>query len=222
MTMTTAPATPAENVAELLAQLGDIPPRRVLIRPAPGNATEEHLLAVNNRHERVCELVDGTLVEKGMGFRESVLAGAILAALRAFVLPRNLGLVVGADGMMRLVKGLVRVPDAAFISWDRIPGRRMPSEPIPSLGPDIAVEVLSESNTAKEMERKRQEYFAAGGRLVWLVDPDDRLVAVYTSPENPIPLREPQVLDGGDVLPGFRLSLGELFAELDRHGPPNL
>ena len=66
-----------------------------------------------------------------MGLRESLLAGVLLALLRAFVIPRNLGLVTGADGMLRLFPGLVRAPDVAFISWDHIPGGRVPEEADP-------------------------------------------------------------------------------------------
>ena len=78
-----------------------------------------------------------------------------------FVEPRNLGLVSGADGSVRLFPGLVRMPDVAFASWDRFPDRKIPKEPIPSLAPDLVIEVLSESNTKAEMERKRGEYFSS-------------------------------------------------------------
>jgi Uma2 family endonuclease len=153
-----------------------------------------------------------------MGYNESVLAVAIAAVLRAFVIPRNLGVVSGESGMMRLFAGLVRIPDVAYASWDRLPGRRMPSEPVPALAPDLAVEVLSESNTPREMERKRGEYFRAGVSVVWIVDPDARTVAVYTAVDRSDVLSEADVLGGGSVLPGFAVPLRELFAELDRAG----
>ena len=76
-------------------------------------------------------------------------------------------IVVGEAGMMRISQGLVRIPDVSFVSWDRLPEGKVPSEPIPALAPDLAVEVLSQGNTAKEMNRKRREYFEAGVRLVW-------------------------------------------------------
>jgi hypothetical protein len=84
--------------------------------------------------------------------------------------------------MMRLGTGLVRIPDVSFISWDRMPGRQIPARPIPDLVPDLAVEVLSEGNTDKEMERKRGEFFRAGVRLAWFIDPVDRTAVVYTAP----------------------------------------
>lgn len=219
MTTAIAPAPPVDNVGELLTRLGDIPPNRVRLRPAPGTATEGDVLAVNERHDRLCELIDGTLVEKSMGFRESLLAGAIVAALRAFVNPRNLGLVAGPDGMVRLLPGLVRIPDVAYVSWHRVPGGRVPTEPIPAIAPDIAVEVLSESNTDKEMARKLREYFTAGCIYVWLIDPDRRTLAVYTSPDSFVLLHESDVIAGGEALDGFTLPLSELFKELDRQAP---
>ncbi|SRR5579883_2235348 len=218
--MTTSLASPprVESLADFLEQLGNVPLRRIRVRAPLGAATEQDILDIYEREKRLYELVDGILVEKAMGFRESVLAMALIAFLRGFVRPRNLGLVAGEGGMMRLAPGLVRIPDVSFISWDHIPGRRMPTEPIPDLYPDLAVEVLSTSNTAAEMLRKCREYFAAGARLVWLIDPVARTVAVYTAPERWTVLDESQTLDGGDVLPGFILPLRDLFTELDENG----
>lgn len=205
-----------QTMADLLDRLGGISPERVLLDPPPGQATEADVVRVGERDRRLYELVEGTLVEKAVGLRESILAGAILALLRAFVVPRNLGFVSGEAGTMRLFQGLVRMPDVAFVSWGRTPDGRIPVQPVPHLAPDLAVEVLSESNTPAEMARKRREYFESGVRLVWMIDPRDRTAVVYTSPEQMTPLRDDQSLDGGDVLPGFTLSLRDLFAELDR------
>jgi Uma2 family endonuclease len=112
----------------------------------------------------------------------------------------------------------VRIPDVAFTSWDRLPGRRRPGSPVPLLAPDLAVEVLSRSNTPGEMALKRQDYFTAGVRLVWEIDPEARTVVVYTSPTHAVTLGLADTLDGGLVLPGFTLPVQELFAELDRQG----
>jgi Uma2 family endonuclease len=78
--------------------------------------------------------------------------------------------------------------------------------------PDLAVEVLSESNTQTEMIRKLKDYFFAGTRLVWFIDPDSRTAQSFTAPDQFITLTEADDLTGGDVLPGFRLNLGELFS----------
>ena len=115
--------------------------------------------------------------------------------------------------MLRLAPGLVRIPDISFISWDRLPQRRVPRQPIPDLVPDLAVEVLSEGNTPREMEQKLQEYFTAGVRLVWYVDPVLQEVHVYTAPDQREVLTADHTLHGGAVLPGFALLVRQLFAE---------
>jgi Uma2 family endonuclease len=204
------------TIADLIDELGGISPRRILLHPAPGTATEQHARERLEQKAGLCELVDGVLVEKALGFRESLLALALAGSLRAFVRQHNLGLVTGEAGLMQLSPGLVRGPDVAFISWARIPGGRVPQEPIPSLAPNLAVEVLSESNTPGEMGRKRRDYFGAGTRLVWQIDLEARNAGVFTAPTNPTVVRESECLDGGAVLPGFSLPLVQLFAELDR------
>jgi Uma2 family endonuclease len=79
----------------------------------------------------------------------------------------------------------------------------------------LAVEILSETNTEGEMRRKLQDYFAAGTRLVWYIDPRRRTAVTYTSVEHSAELDENGVLSGGDVLPGFESPLRELFAEIN-------
>ena len=212
------PTITIKTLADLLEQLGAIAPARVRFHPVPGTATEKDVLAIHDREDRLYELVDGVLVEKAMGFRESLLAGMLIEILRGFVRVRNLGLVTAPDGMMRLAAGLVRIPDVAFISWDRLPNRRVPTEPIPDVAPNLAVEVLSAGNTPGEMARKRQDYFTTGAQVVWQVDPHARTVQVFTAPEQSTVLHETQTLEGGTVLPGFTLPLQELFSELDRQG----
>jgi Uma2 family endonuclease len=92
--------------------------------------------------------------------------------------------------------------------------RRVPRDPIPDLVPDLAVEVISRHNTREEMERKLRDYFTAGVRLVWYVyHTPRREVWVYASPTESAVVREDQALDGGEVLPGFQLSLADLFSE---------
>jgi Uma2 family endonuclease len=206
---------PVRSVADLLHRLGDIPPDRVRFNPVPGTATIKDLLKSENEG---CELVDGTLVEKTVRQEESLLAMWLGTLLNQFVIPRNLGIVTGEQGMLELHPGLVRGPDVAFISWGRMKSRRRPKDPYPRMAADLAVEVLSKSNTRSEMARKRDEYFAAGVPLVWEIDPRKRTVRVYTAPNRSTTLTAADTLDGGAVLPGFTLPLADLFAELDRHG----
>lgn len=148
-----------------------------------------------------------------MGYEESAIAATVIILLGSFVRRHKLGIVTGADGTVKLFAGLVRIPDVAFASWDRFPNRKRPKEPIPDLAPDLVVEVLSKSNTKPEMKKKLGEYFGAGVRLVWMVDPRKRTARVYTTVDQSILIKEGQSLDGGDVLPGFVLPLSELFAD---------
>jgi Uma2 family endonuclease len=120
------------------------------------------------------------------------------------------------DGTMRLMPKLVRIPDISFVRWEKLSGHEPPSEPIPDLVPDLAVEVLSEGNTRGEMDRKLREYFLAGVSLVWFVDRQSRTVQVYTSPEDTRVLKESDILDGGSVLSGLTLPVHEIFARSPR------
>ena len=203
------------TLADVLQQLGGISPRRIRFRPAPGTATEEDVIKIRDRERRLFELIDGVLVEKVLGYWESVLAIELAGLLGNFVRRRKLGTLAGEAGMLRLSPGLVRIPDLSFISRARLAHHRRARDPILPLAPDLAIEVLSEGNTPREMARKVSEYFDSGCRLVWLVDPRTRTVAVYTSLAKPIILTEKQTLTGGDVLLGFRLPLRKLFGLLD-------
>ena len=209
--MITIPLLKPATLEEFVERLGGIPLSRIAANPPITTATEGDLIEATRKYNRLYELVDGTLVEKAMSYRESHLALQLGRVLLNFVEPRDLGYVTGADGSVRLFPGLVRVPDVAFASWDRFPDRKIPKQPIPSLAPDLVIEVLSESNTKAEMERKRGEYFSSGVRLVWEFDPEPRIVTVYTPDGRVTILDSSQILDGGDVLVGFSLQLGEFF-----------
>jgi Uma2 family endonuclease len=205
------------TMADLLDSLGNIPPERVRMQPPAGTATEDDVLAIHAREKRLFELVDGVLVEKPMGYEESRLAMELGYILVGFLRQHDLGTVAGPDGMMRLFVGLVRIPDVSFVRWEHLPEKAVP---IPLMAPDLAIEVLSESNTPAEMERKLKEYFAAGTQLVWYFDPRARTVTVYTAPDQWTVLQESDTIDGGDVLPGLRIPLRELFERASRRGVP--
>ncbi len=203
------------TVADLLDQLGGIPAARVHMTPYPGTATENDVINMEARGERLCELIDGTLVEKPMGVYESWLAGRIIMILGSFVDRHKLGIVLGEAGFLRLFPGKIRAPDVTFIRRQRLPEGRVPREAIPTLAPTLPIEVISPSNTEREMERKLHEYFAAGAELVWYIYPQTQSAIVYTAPEQPTEIGPDGVLSGGEVLPGFELSLQRLFAETE-------
>ncbi len=206
------------NGEEFLHSLGDVPMSRIIWNPLPGTATEQDLLdRIDRQNKMLCELVDGTLVEKPMGYEESLIALTIAFALKTFVNPRKLGIVSGPDGTLRMAIGRLRSPDVSFISVNDLPGGKRPKDRVPKLPPTLAVEIISDGNTAEEMQQKIREYFDSASKLVWLVYPKTKTVAVYDAPtEQPTQiLAGSDTLSGGAVLPGFTITLKEVFTISD-------
>ena len=198
--------------ADIIAKLGDIPPERILLEPTPGTATEGDLIRVNERDNLLCELVFGTLVEKAMGAEESKLEHWIAYLLYKYLEDNEIGELMSGSGFMRLAKGIVRAPDVSFFLWQHATTEEEDRKhPIANTFPDLAVEVVSRSNTPKELARKRKEYFKAGTTLVWQVYPKTRTVEVYTSPTRFRTLTLADTLDGGEILPGLQIPLKRLF-----------
>lgn len=210
------PQVSDETLEDVLERLGGVSPRRVLLDPPPGTATVKDVIRHRDGpRRRLVELVDGTLVEKAMGYSESLVAGEIVFLLKQHLkVAGTPGAVSGPDGMIKVLQKLVRIPDVAFVAWDRFPNRQVPRAKVPEVVPNLAVEVLSEGNTALEMEIKLKEYFLAGVDLVWFVDPDSRTVRVFTSPDDAETLTAKDTLTGGAVLPGFAVPVADLFASL--------
>jgi Uma2 family endonuclease len=211
-----APASPVirfQTAADWLHALGDVPLERIVFDPLPGTATIEDMIRrVDSEGGRGAEWVYGTLVEKPVGFEESIIAGILLTALNNVVRPQRLGVVTGEQGMIRMLMGNVRMPDVAFFRREDLPGGRVPAEPAPRIAPALAVEVLSPSNTDAEMRIKRQEYFDSGTYQVWLLDPTTQTLHVYDAPERFRQLTRDDVLEDETLLPGFTVRVGELFA----------
>src|SRR4051812_33846768 len=204
------------NLAELHDQLGGIPLDRIRVVPPPGTATEKDLLHLIDSEGRICELIDGVLVEKSMGFYESRLAAVLIGFIQGFLDRHDLGIVLGEAGTLRILQNQIRVPDVAFLSWAHFPDRMLPSEPVPSIAPDLAIEVLSKSNTAREMERKLDDYFAAGVKLVWFIDPMSKSATVYRGRQSLQTIALAETISGENVLPGFELKLQDLFDKAGR------
>ena len=198
------------TVADLFERYGPLPLSRIRFFPGAGTATEADVLRLHERHDRLFELEDGILVEKTVGFNESALAFLLGRLVGNFVADRDLGRMFGADGIVRLAAGLLRIPDVGFVSWQRLPNRHSPSAVL-EVAPDLAIEVISPSNTRQEMNRKLTDYFAAGVRLVWYVYPLTREVHVYTAVDRCVVVGVDGTLDGGDVLPGFSLQVAQIF-----------
>ncbi|MDQ3549344.1 MAG: Uma2 family endonuclease [Chloroflexota bacterium] len=174
--------------------------------------TADDLLAMPDDGYRY-ELVEGELVQLPMsGFESSDVAGGILTALRVFVYPRKLGRVVGADGAYILARDphTVRIPDVSFVRTDRLPPREDRRRFL-ELAPDLAVEVVSPSDSANAVHEKVLEYLGAGVQLVWVVHPIQRTVTVYSKGLVAHVLGDGDTLDGGDLLPGLTSTVTDIF-----------
>jgi Uma2 family endonuclease len=161
------------------------------------------------------ELIAGELVEMVPSGGEASTRGMWIGTLLSnHVVPSGLGRVYGADGGFVLYPGqsneMIRVPDVAFVVAERVP-------PPPEharflrLAPDLAVEVVSPSDRPAEVTEKAAMWLAAGVRLLWVVDPRARTVAVHVPDQAVRVLGVGEELEGGDVLPGFRVAVTELF-----------
>ncbi len=203
------------NLADLQAHFG-VPLQRIRLVPPPGYATEEDLLRLVERKECLCELVDGTLLEKPVGANEALLAAAIIMELGRYAGMEDFGKVFGADAPFRILPHAVRLPDVSIISHERLASIDLEKQPVPRVAPEIVVEVLSKSNTRREMELKLQQYFNAGVKHVWYVDPARRSARTYASTTEMREVPQNGFLVATDVLPGFRLSLAKLLAETKR------
>ncbi len=159
------------------------------------------------------ELIDGELVEMAAsGGRASKTGLWIGHLLAGHVVPARLGEVYGADGGFVLFPGreILRVADVAFVRAERLPAEEDQIGFL-RLAPDLAVEVVSPYDRPGEVAAKAAMWLEAGGRLVWVVDPEARTVAVHV-PGTPVRfLRVGDDLDGGDVVEGFRVAVADLF-----------
>lgn len=174
--------------------------------------TAEQLLTFEDDGYRY-DLIRGELHRMSpTGFEHGQVAAAIGAILRAFVHGRGLGVVVGAETGFVLARDpdVVLAPDAAYVRADRLPPKDQRHGYL-TLAPDLVVEVVSPSDRQSYVTDKVMEYLDAGSPMVWVVDPRRRVVIQYQGDRTGRIIREPEPLDGGAVLPGFRVSLNEVF-----------
>lgn len=211
----TQPALKADNAQDHLNRLG-VPAYRILLDPPPGKARLRDLIRhVDGDNKRLVELVDGTLVEKAMCVESAFLATLIAHFMHQYLEVRgDTGMILGADGMLRIMPKLVRAPDVSYTSWDKIPGRKVPHVSVPHLIPDLAIEVSNPGNRRGEMQRKLGEYLSVGILEIWMVYPKSRSIRVYM-PDQPSKKYAGDEVIRSVVLPGFEFSLAKLFAKLD-------
>ena len=159
------------------------------------------------------ELVRGELLTMPpAGFEHGTVTVNIAMPLHNHVKRMQQGIIVAAETGFVLKKGpdTVRAPDVGFVSRERLERIGIPKNFFPE-APDAAVEVLSPGDTVNEVDEKVQEWIAAGTKLVWVVNPRQKTVTVYRPDAKPVILTATDYLDGGDVIPGFRILVSDIF-----------
>ena len=167
--------------------------------------------------ECLYEIIDGERREtEPMGVYMTLLACELYARLREHVIKHNLGIAV-TEALFRFRRNpdRSRRPDVAFVSRERCQQSPVPKEGDWDVVPDLAVEVVSPTNDATELEKKLVEYFRFGVRQVWVLHPEHRRLYVHESLRKVSVLNEDDTLGGGDLLPGFSLKLIDLFAAVE-------
>lgn len=165
--------------------------------------------------DRRLELVEGAIVEMPPSSRRNtIIAGLIAHFLNAFVLPRDLGYVTVADGGFEINAINTFQPDATFIQKARVSSLDGVTFDV---APDLAVEVISPSESTRQIHHKVTTYLQGGTRVVWVVYPDEAVVEVWTLGTDDAPtlltLTQDESLDGRDILPGFTLPIAHIFPD---------
>lgn len=160
------------------------------------------------------ELIEGVPVEMPPSSRmNTVVAMLIGSFLNVWILGKNLGYVIGADGGYRVGKNILQ-PDVGFISKNRAGGLKGVAY---DTAPDLAIEVVSSSENEKSTFLKAHRYLLNGTQIVWVVYPEDKMVYVCTleanNSMNVLPMDETMTLTGGDVLPNFTLAVAKIFPD---------
>jgi Uma2 family endonuclease len=160
------------------------------------------------------ELVKGELIKMApAGYEHGKIIGRLTGRLNTHVEANNLGDICGAETGFTITQNpdTVRAPDIAFVSRERTPQTPLTKSYWVGV-PDLAVEVLSPSDTVYKVDEKIEEWLSAGARAVWVVNPKRKTITIYRSSNDVTTLTENDELDGQDVVPGFRCSVAEIFS----------
>jgi Uma2 family endonuclease len=181
-----------------------------MVETRPKPMTEEELMAVP-KDGRKFELVDGEAKEVPTGWEHEVIGARLLGRLGSVA--NALGYLTGSSAGFRMKGGNVRAPDVGFVLAERAPSGAEAKKFFDG-APDLAVEVVSPTEDREDAFRKIGEYFESGARQVWIVQPRSRTVTVYHSMDRVRTFEADEELEGGDLLPGFRCAVSDLFVTL--------
>jgi Uma2 family endonuclease len=175
--------------------------------------TSGELAEIEDDGQRRYELLRGELLEMGpTGDEHGAIQFELARRLGNYIVEHQLGRGYGAETGFLLARDpdTVLAPDITFVRADRLPAERQ--GPYLALAPDLVVEIVSPSDRLSRVNDKMLTYLDAGVRLVWIVDPQRQIVTTYAADGTVRVLRDADELDGGDVLPGFRLPVADIFA----------
>lgn len=181
-------------------------------------SADDFLLIVEHPEyeDRIVELVEGEIVDMPLPNPiHAAILGTLSAEIINFVRKRDLGRVLVGDAPFVLERNAegrdtLRGLDIAYISAERFPGK-LPRSPL-HVAPDLAVEIISPSNKAEDIEKKIEQFLDAGTTLIWIVYPDLRSIAVHMH-DGTFKLKESELLTGGDVLAGFEIPVSDIFTD---------
>ena len=175
--------------------------------------TEDALLALPKQPGK-CELINGELIQMApAGFDHGDITCAVLAPLTTYVITNHLGRVVDGQTGFWMKSGNLLSPDMSFVGKSRLLGLKRGPKGFFKGSPDLAVEILSPTQSKAATNRKIREYFENDTEMAWVIDPPKKQVYVYRGSRSPTVFGIGDYLDGEDVVPGFRMPVAELFKE---------
>ena len=166
------------------------------------------------------ELVDGELIDMDGAPRHGRMTGHIFVLVSGHIMLHDLPLDVGVTTGFAMGEHTLRFPDVHVTRWDRMAEYNDDAGGWPRFAPDVAIEVVSPSNTPAKLARKTEEYFANGARAVWIADPIPRTVAIRRPGVAERVFSVGETLSGEPEIPGFTCAVAEIFAVLDRMPKP--
>lgn len=177
--------------------------------------TDAEFMALNRDGHRY-EIVNGELIDMGnSGAKHGYVCSILMILLGGYVHLHKLGAMFDSSTAFKMKSGNKRSPDVSFMAKERLQGLDELPDGFLEGAPDLAVEILSPSNTVAEIRGKIVEYFENGVRLVWVIHPQEQYVLVYRSSQEPDRLlKSTDSLDGEDIVPDFTLPIAELFQKL--------
>ncbi len=176
--------------------------------------TERELMSLPDNGNKY-ELVNGEIIMGPAGFEHGEIIMRLATALRVYAIQKKLGTVLDSSTGFWMKNGNCRSPDISFIKKDRLKGFKSLPKGFIEGAPDLAIEVLSPTDSIENTHAKITEYFDSGAKLVWIINPEDQTVHIYHS-KHPYKLLLPEdYIDGEDLIPGFSMKIAELFTEFE-------